>query len=889
MFLISPLRMNEEAMRHSLPRLFIWILKRLSLYNEMFGLSRDFAIEFDARVERHGPLPALFWLLGSTGLAVCHYVHLSLRWRSIMFRSYLKAAFRNILRFKVFSFIKISGLSLGAAACILIYLFVVDELSFDRFHQNEDALFSIHQIQFDRDSGKETGRQPFLPPAVGPELAIALPEIKFQTRLTSSTGVVRYKDRLFRESISLADSAFFHMFSFPLQHGHPAAALADDTSLVLTRSAADKYFGAANPMGEILTITYGHASKDYVVSGIAQDIPVHSSIRFDILIHFDNLPMVINNAGILDNWERWYCPLFVQLRPDIEPEEVESGLWGFCRQHFGAAIRRNINEGYDPFRFGLHNIRNLHLDSRLAGNTGLSTSYLLSSIALVILLIACVNFINLSISSSSLRSMEVGMRKVLGAKRKQIVRQFLIEALVISFVAVGAGIILADLLLPRFNALAGKQLSMAPLFNGLHLASLGAIAVFAGLAAGIYPAFVMSAPRPVDIIMRRLKIGGKNTLTKALVVLQFSLSVLLAVSAVVLGDQVAFLIQKDPGYTSEGLIVILTQENEQLASERLYHRFRSSVISDSRVLGITASNREFGLFLPSTMMDLGERSIHYRFNRVDPDFISTMRMRLIQGRDFSAKISADRDAVIVNQKFMESLGPEYRVGRPIGDLTRGFPQHCRIIGVIEDCHFRSLRSEVEPLLLYVGRGPDPHRDRFSRIMVRTHAQRMKDTITALEKAWARIRPDKPFIYYLQNDALKGLYDMERRWSAIIRYASVVSILLACMGIFGLTAITLSRRIKEIGIRKVLGAGVEQIVYLGIKEFILLIGLANLIAWPFLYFILRRVLENYPYRIGIGAHYFFLAGAGSIFIAVSTILFICLKAALANPVESLRYE
>jgi len=876
-------------MRYRPPKLFIWILKRLSLYEDMFGLSRDIAIEFEGRVKRRGRFHGLFWILGSTGLAVFHYIWLNLRWRTVMFRSYLKTAARNILRFRLFSFIKISGLSLGAASCILIYLFVVDELSFDRFHQNEDSLFSIHQIQYDRDSGKETGRQPFLPPALGPELKRSLPEIKYQTRLTSSTGVVRSEDRMFREQIWLADSAFFEMFSFPLRYGDPRTALADDTSLVLTRSAADKYFGAAIPLGKILTITCGHSAKDYVVTGIAQDIPVNSSIRFDFLIHVDNLPMVINNAEILDNWRRWYCPLFVQVQPDTGMERVGVGLSGFCQQYFGPVIQRRIDEGDDPFRFGLQNLRDLHLDSRLAGNAGLDTSYLLSVIALVILLIACVNFINLSISSASLRSMEVGMRKVLGAARKQLVRQFLIEALLISFLAIGAGIILSDLLLPSFNALSGKQLSLTRLFDGMHMASLLAIALFAGLAAGTYPAFVLSAPRPVDIIKHRQNSGSKTTLTKALVVLQVSLSVILAVSAAVLGNQASFLIKKDPGYASEGLIVILTQENECLASERLYHLFRSTVVFDSRVLAISASNREFGLFLPSQMLELGERSIHYRFNRVDPDFLSTMKLKLIQGRDFSANISADRDAVIVNKKFMESLGAEYRMGRPLGDMTMGFPYRCRVVGVIEDCHFRSMRSEIEPLLLYVGQGPDPSRDRFSRIMVRTQTQHITETTAALEKAWTQVRPDKPFSHYIQDDALKSLYDNEKRWTVIIRYASIISILLACMGIFGLTAITLNRRIKEIGIRKVLGAGIEQIVYLGLKEFLLLIGLANLIAWPIMYFIMHGVLENYPYRIGIGIHYFFLAGAGSMFIAVLTIIHISLKAALADPVESLRYE
>jgi len=759
--------------------------------------------------------------------------------------NYIKIAIRHILRYKGHSFIKIFGLSIGIAACMFIYLFVADELSFDKFHKNGDQLYRFVRIQFDKGSGEETNLQQYIPTPVGPELIQSIPQVRFQTRYVNGSGVVRYKEKMFRETLALADSPFFEMFTFPLTAGDPKTALSDEHSIVLSRSHAEKYFGEENPLGKTLTITYGHTKRDYMVTGVAEDVPPNSSIQFNILIHFHNLSSVLNNPQILNDWNRWYCPLFVQLQPNVTPEQVEEGLDQFCQRNYSSMIQRHIDEGYNPFTFGLQLVRDMHLDTRVAGTAGLSTSYLLSAIALAILLIACVNFMNLSIGSSSVRSLEVGMRKVLGAGRRQLLSQFWGEALVISLFAIIMGFVLTEFLIPKFNVLSGKQLSILTLFEGGHWAVLLGIAFFTGIFAGSYPAMVMSAFRPADILKGKLKVGGRTTLTKGLVVLQFTLSVVLGISAVILGKQVSFMMNRDPGYVSEGLVIIMTQENEPQESERLYQRFRNEVISHNQVQGLTASNREFGLFLPGSSLELGERKINYRYNRVDPDFLSTMKFKLIQGRDFSSNIAADRDALIVNQKFIEMLGSDFEMGKPLGNISKGFPYNRRIIGVIEDCHFESLRNEIEPLILYVGEGTAPRRNRFSRIIVRIETGQLKDTMAFLENVWEKTQPDKPFITYFQDDALKSLYNQEKRWSAIIQYASVVSILLACLGIFGLTSITLSRRIKEIGIRKVLGASVGQIVYLATREFVFLISIANVIAWPVVFIIMKRVLQITP--------------------------------------------
>jgi putative ABC transport system permease protein len=531
----------------------------------------------------------------------------------------------------------------------------------------------------------------------------------------------------------------------------------------------------------------------------------------------------------------------------------------------------------------------MHLDTRFAGVAGLSTSYLLMAIALAILLIACVNFTNLSIGSSASRSVEVGVRKVLGAGRCQLLRQFWSEALLASSFALLLALLMTELLLPKFNGLAGKELALTTFFGSANGLALLAIVVITGILAGSYPAAVMPSFPPAEVLKGKLRMGGGSALTRLLVVVQFALSVTLGISAVLLGRQVGFMLNKDLGYASEDLVVVLTQENEPLESEKVYRRFRNEILPEGRVKAVAASGREFGLFLPRSTFDRGGREAHFGFNRVDPGFLATMGLRLVEGRDFLSTAGADRDAIIVNERFAEELGPEFRLGQFLGEPSRGFPYDRRIIGVIADCHFQPLRSEIEPLVLYVGEHPSPRRNTFSRIMVRVEPGRPRDSLAALESAWKRAQPDKPFLAAFQEDALAGLYGRERRWNTIVRCASGLSLLLACLGIFGLTSVALSRREREMGIRKVLGAGAGRIMVLATREFVLLISLANAVAWPVAYAVMRSVFADYPYRIAITVPTFALAWAASVLVAVLTILSLAARVAIRNPVDSLRHE
>jgi len=872
-----------------IPKISKWLLTKIqSDYNHSPTLG-DLEEEFFYICENESFTKAKRWYRKQLVKSLPSLLKHKSIWSSAMLTSNLKITYRNLKKQKMFSFINITGLALGVTVCLLIYLFVSDELSYDKFHKNRDHLFRVERIGFNNTTGEVENRMEYLPPAMGPELERFFDEIKYMSRHMWGTGTVRYQDKIFRETIDMVDAPFFQMFSFPLISGNPETVLKDDFSVVLTQTYAEKYFGSENPIGKMMTITFGQTSKDFIVTGVSKNPPSNSSLQFNMHANIKNLTLADNNPQVLADWKRWYFPFYVQLQEPVFPKHVEQKMPQFCTQFFADYIQRIKDRGdwtrSDlPFTFGFQSIKDIYLDSR-----GLMPSFILFAIAVIILIIACVNFTNISIGLSSVRSREVGMKKVLGAKKQQLIRQFWSEAILTSFLATGFGLCLTSLLLPQFNSLSGKQLSISEFLSGSHLLAVPFIAFIMGIFAGSYPALVMSNFRPIDILKNKFKVGGKTPLTKGLVVLQFSLCVSLVISAIILGNQANYLIDKDLGYNKEGMIIIRTQENEQKASEDLYQRFRSKAISNHQILGITASNREFGQFLPSSTSNLNGTGIHFRFNRVDPNFVSTFGINITQGRDFLQNSSTENNAILVNEKFIEALGPQFELGKIISNSHSKFPFSCRIVGVMENSHFRSLLSEIEPLVLYIGKGFSPARDRFSRMFIRVKTDNISESLAFLEKTWKDVQPNKPFISSFFDETLKRQYTHENQWSTIVQFSSIFSIIIACMGIFGLTAITISRRVKEIGIRKVLGATVPEIVQLVIKEFILLVTIANIIAWPIVYWIMNNVLQNYPNRIGIGLHYFFITGIGTVFISILTICFLSVKAALANPVDSLRYE
>jgi putative ABC transport system permease protein len=834
-----------------------------------------------------GKFSAQIWLFFQLCLAVPAFLKMKWAVRIAMIKNYIKASLRTIRRKKIYSLVNIFGLSLGFACCILTYVYVEHELSYDRFHENGDSLFRLVRIDHNPD-GSLLNRHHQFPMPMGPELAAYFPEIKYFTRYKGGDGVVRYQDAMFKEYIDMADSQFFDIFTFPFASGDPHTAIMDDHSVVLTKSYALKYFGKEDPIGKTIAVTFGKNRKDYIVSGVAEDIPQNSTIRFNILMNISNYAIYWPYGGgnPLTFWSNFNAPYYLLLNQGASKASIEKSFPSFYDQYFSwYSQRKNWGGKGNPFSIALQKMREVHFDPGLYGGTNPAVYNILMGIALIVLVIACFNFINLTTGMSAVRSTEIGVRKVLGSGKKQLILQFWSESIVVSCISMGAGVVLALLIFSRFNEFIGKQIAFEDSINILTVTVFIMLPLTAGILSGIYPALVMTNFKILDTLKGKLKLGGKRIFTKWLIIMQFSLSVFLIISAVILGSQIRFMINRDPGFRKDGLLVIDIMENEEKDKDRIVELFRQRAWQHAGVLGLSVSTTNFGDFSAYSSIERENKRIGFLDNTIDFDFMGTLGLKIVQGRDFSKEYSSDRDGVIVNQRFVEKLGFESPLGKTIGESSQGFPYDLKIIGIVEDFNFSSLHNEIDPAIFHIRPGNWGYRYLLTRIS----SSIIPDTLKHLEASWKEIQPEKPFVYKFLSDVLEDHYRTEKRWEGIIQISSLLALGIACMGIFGLTSITINQRVKEIGIRKVLGAKFIQLVTLLAKDFVVLVGIANFIAWPIANFVLHKWLQNFAYRVDIGIWIFILCGVLSLLIALLTVSYQSIKAATANPVDSLRYE
>ena len=847
----------------------------------------DYEESFQRKLEERSALSASIWYWGQLIHTAPQYLLESLYWTIVMFKNYFKIASRNIVRQNLYSTIKILGLAISLACCIWISLYVVNEMTYDTFHSNINFIYRIKRINYEPD-GSVRSQSWHFPPVMREQFSEYFPEMKLHTRYNTGYGVVYYKNKKFRELIGMADASFFHIFTFPLISGNPQNALSRDDAIVVTQSTAIKYFGEENPTGKTLTITCGNRQKDFIVTGIAEDVPQNSTVQFNLLINMSNMPFTWGYPPALTTWRSFNTPIFCLLKENADIRNIEHKFKSFYEKHFSWYTEKNKMEGSwdrddNPFAITLQSMKDIHLNPDVSGGNSPTSLYLLSGIALMILVIACMNFVNLSIGTSSLRSTEVGIRKVIGAQSRQLIQQFWSESIIMVFLSMIVGIGLAAALLPVFNGLSGRQFVLKDFSSINNFFVFIFLAVSAGIASGCYPALVMANLNPVETLKRKLKFSGKRMFSKSLVIFQFSLSIILIISSVVLRGQLKYLVNTNVGYEREGLLSInILRRDDQ---ERFVHLYKNKVVPHPGVLAVSACETVFGAGFSEQKMEKNGMEINFHYCQVGYDFIKTMRMKILEGRDFSKEIASDaQEAIIVNQTFVKELEFESPVGKTLGNPSRGYPYNLKIIGVLENYHFRSLHTEIYPSMLHVYPS-----NGLQHIIVRISTSDTQETLAFLEKAWGEVRPGEDFVYSFLSDNHESLYEDERRWSEIVQYTSLLAIIIACMGIFGLTAISVNNRIKEIGIRKVLGAKIIQIINLIIKDFIVLVAVANIISWPIVFYIMHKVLENYPYRIDISIHYFLFSGLASSLIAVLTILWLAVKAATANPADSLRYE
>lgn len=809
-----------------------------------------------------------------------------------MLKNYLKIAFRNLWKQKIYAFINIFGLAVGLAFCALIFLYVHSEWTYDQFHENADNIYRIHRVSFTPD-GSVRSTDSWLPIPLGPAMVQDLPEVHDFVRFRPRTHFVRQGVVTNEEDVLYADDNVFDVFTFPLAQGDPATALTELNSVVLSQTAALKYFGTVNPMGQALSIRLSSTlTEDFIVTGIAEDIPQNSSIQFDVLVPFAKMfnafESVRNDAN---DWFSSGYVTYLLMEENASLANIDEKLLQFRQQYYEGEVEYLRSRGRwsgdgIPTSYRIQALAEIHLNPEV--NSGLAStsnplySYILAAIALAVLAIACINFMTLAIGRSASRAKEIGVRKVVGALRVQLMGQFWAEALLMSVLALGVGLLLATLFLPAFNALTEKNLVLDFAANGSIAGLLIAATLLAGFIAGSYPALVLSGFRPVDSLKNKLKLSGSNALTKSLVVVQFGLSAFLITSTLVMLDQLDFIRTMNLGYDKEHLVVIPTNGIDGTVA---VNRYRQEVGSRTDVLDISGTSYTFARGGARVGWEYeGELKQVSRF-RVEQNYIDVMDMQLVAGRTFDPNLSTDSTmSVIVNEALVRDFGMTEPLGQPLTGFTDTPETDPVIIGVLKDYNFQSLETEVAPLMLLL-----QSRDQINYVLARITPTNVPETLAALQTTWEATVPEIPFQYNFLDDDLNTQYQDDQRWSQILSYASGFAILIACLGLFGLVSLTVAARVKEVGIRKVLGASVPSVTILLSKDFAVLVLISLVIAAPASYFAMDQWLMNFAFRTEIGVATFLISGSLALLIALATVSFQSIKAALADPVQSLRYE
>ncbi len=782
-----------------------------------------------------------------------------------MFKSYLKTAIRNLARYRVYSAINIIGIAIGLAFCILTFLFVQNEWTYDTFHENAHRIYRVY-VQ-----GKYKIRG-VTPDPLGPALTEAFPDMQ-TVRFRSVRGKIGTEDRAFQAKVGFTDPNFLEIFSFLVIHGDVARALHDKYSALITEKTARKYFNNANVVGEVLPIQRGEEVQNYTITGIVKNVPKNSTLQFDVLLPFEPMRFSSTSMRAPNQWNLYYLDTYMMLPPNVDPNSLEQQFARYAKVWWGEKSENQIK---------LQSFTQMHFDQNIyvKDRSNPVYGYTLSGIAVLVLFIACVNFTTLTIGRQASRAREVGLRKVVGAKRMQIAKQFIGESVLLIVIALIAGIGLSALALPTFNNLAGKSLSLSDGFNVTTLAFLVLLVSLVGLTAGGYPAFILSRLQPTQIITSRLQIKTGNRLGKVLVIFQFALSICLIITTLMMGKQLAFLRSKPLGYETEHVVAISThalrQENKTLPTV-----FRDALRSLPAMISTTWLNHKLNNNVSYSTVVTYQGSPEQTVENIsiDYDLFKTLDMTLVAGRAYSEEFPTDgKESIMVNEALVEKFGIEDPIGKTIKSGTR----FQTIIGVVQNFHFRSLHHKIEPAILRLSTIK-------SRLLVRIHPENVPGTIAFIKEQWEKVAPNQAFRFSFFDDDLDKQYKKEERWNLMVQYATGFAIFIAGLGAFGLAALATARRTKEIGIRKVLGASQAQILSLLSREFVLYLALASLMAFPIAHYATNQWLQTFAYRAALGVGTFLLGSLVLFLVVVTTVALQALKAIRANPADALRYE
>ena len=865
------------------PRIPAGLLRLAARGEDRFAVLGDFDEEYAELAGKLGRAGAArwFWRQGLRSALQLFGDHLY--WRTVMFKNYLKVALRNIRKQKAYAFINIAGWAVGMTVCILILLWVRQELSFDRFHPNADR---IYRLTLDAYLGAPQNA-PVAPTPAAPALVREYPEILAAARIADPRpAYVWNDDREFRvDRMAAADASFFRIFGFPFLAGDPATALARPYTVVLTESTARKIFGAESALGKFLK---GEDGKSYAVTGVMKDVPRASHLTFDILRSFETV--IAADRATAENWFAISNYAYILLDKRADPAALEAKFPAFIDKYMGSVLKSiggSMTLKLQPIR-RIHLYSNFALD--IAPQGDISTVLLFSGIALLVLLIASINFINLSTARSSTRAKEVGLRKTLGADRGRLMAQFLGESVLYSLLAMALAVGLHFAGLRLFENIIGRPLDTNIIKTPWMVPAMFGLALVVGLVAGLYPAGVLSSLQAARVLKGKGRIGGGVFFRRVLVVAQFAICVALIISTLVISRQIQFVKNQRLGFNKDQVLVIprLTPVLRQS-----FDSVRAELRSIPGVLEVGASSLVPGrgiarsVFFPEGF-EATESQLMDRLS-IDPHFLSALGIRIAAGRNFSPELATDRtDSVLINETAARRFGWSDPIGKrfvlPPGSVDDGTEtRYLNVVGVVEDFHLTSLHQKLEPMILF----DDLDGARF--VSVRLQPSGVSGTLALIKKTWARLNPGNPFDSFFLDDVFDAQYRADERMKDVTRQFGGLAVLIGCLGLFGMASFTVERRTREIGIRKVLGSSVAGIVRMLSKETVLLVLAANAVAAPAAYFLMNLWLKGFAYRAPLSVWAFVFAALVSLGIALLTISTQSLRAARGKPAGALRYE
>lgn len=797
-----------------------------------------------------------------------------------MLRNYLKITLRNLWKSKVFTFINIAGLAIGLTAAMLILLYTKDEVSYDKFHTNNPNIYRITSAWINPDGsiGNKDGNTGDFQ---GPKFKEKIPEIEAFVRVQSQFNDVRGNSEIKGYEMLAADANFFSVFSFSLSSGNPATALQKPNSIVISEEIAEKFFKTKEALGKTLELKEDGKFVPYQITGVSKKCPQNSSIKFDFL-----LPKIVDEKEYsnADNWFNFFQNTFVLLHPKAELQQVEAKIKQVYETDAKAAAEKMQKEygvKEKPI-YALQAFTDIHLNVDYPAQNGLTDasnptfSYILSGIALFILLIACINFVNLTVARSLKRAKEIGVRKVVGSNRKQLIWQFLGESFLLSFMAFILALLLVDLALPTFNQLSNKTLSLSYLFDAKLVVSYFGIFITTSLLSGLYPAIILSGFSPVETLYNRFHFVGKNYLQKSLVVLQFGLASFLIIATLTVFSQFNYLINKDLGYEDNDVVMVNFGQNIFRDKATLLKEY---LLKNPHIVQVASKN---GGGWETVAKVNGTTEIHFAYETVDEDYIPLYKIPMAEGRNFSKEFADSSHSVLVNEAFVKKAGWKEPIGQVVDFWYRNSEKYT-VVGVVKNYHYGALTQEIKPQLFTMkSKG-------FGMVHIKIKPNSETESLAHIEQTFKNLFPINPYSYKFKDLENEKVYESEAKWKQIMLFGAILTIFISCIGLFGLATLSAEKRTKEIGIRKVLGASIANVATLLSTDFIKLVSLSFVFSFPAAYYATQEWLKNYPYRMDFNAWIFVFTAFITICVALFTVSFQAIKAALMNPVESLKTE